>query len=58
MKNSKGKTLYEIVSLDSHDLACPMAANLSQATARKMLQVYRNIKHVGEQYRYVMRRQR
>ena len=62
MQNSKGQTLYEIVSFDNSDgnftgNPSPMACNLPQSTARKMLEAYRNIKHEDMKYRYIMRRQ-
>jgi hypothetical protein len=63
MKNSRGQVLYEIVSFNNSDgnhtgNPSPLAGNLSQGDARRMLAVYRAIKHEdGLRFRYIMRKQ-
>ena len=63
MKNSKGQTLYQIVSFDNTDgnltsNPSPLACNLPRKTAIGMLATYRAIKHeAGQQFRYIMVKQ-
>lgn len=65
MKNSKGQTLYEIVSFDNSDgnftgNPSPMAGNLGgRKHALEMLETYRAIKHEsGLKFRYIMKKQK
>lgn len=61
-KFANGKARYCIVSFDNSDgnftgNPSPMAGNLTQGEARKMLATYRAIKHDGQQFRYIMQKE-